>query len=64
MGRPAARVEFVIDAARLRVLDPGLSADNRDQMQSRMLGPEVLDVQRYAEIRFQSTAIERRTPEA
>jgi polyisoprenoid-binding protein YceI len=61
---PAARVEFVIDAARLRVLDPGLSADDRDQVQNRMLGPEVLDVRRYPEIRFQSTAIERRTPEA
>ena len=61
---PAARVEFVIDAARLRVLDPGLSADDRDQVQGRMLGPEVLDVHRYPEIRFQSTAIERRTPDA
>jgi polyisoprenoid-binding protein YceI len=60
---PAARVAFVIDAARLRVLDPGLSADAREQVQSRMLGAEVLDVLRYPEIRFQSTAIERRTPE-
>jgi polyisoprenoid-binding protein YceI len=60
---PAARVAFAIDSARLRVLDPGLSADAREQVQSRMLGPEVLDVQRYPEIRFQSSAIERRTPE-
>jgi polyisoprenoid-binding protein YceI len=60
---PASQVEFVIDATRFRVLDPGLSSDDRGQVQSRMLGPEVLDVQRYPQIRFQSTAIERRTAE-
>lgn len=61
---PASHIEFAIDASRLRVLDPGLSSDDRSQVQRRMLGDEVLDVQRYPEIRFHSTAIERRAPDA
>ena len=61
---PASHVEFAIDASRLRVLDPGLSSDDRSQVQRRMLGAEVLDVQRYPEIRFHSTSVERRAPDA
>jgi polyisoprenoid-binding protein YceI len=61
---PASHIEFAIDASRLRVLDPGLSSDDRGQVQSRMLGPEVLDVEHYPQIRFQSTAVERRTADA
>ena len=52
-------VQMVVDANRLRVLDPNLSARDRDQVQTRMFGTEVLDVSRFPEIRFQSTTIER-----
>jgi polyisoprenoid-binding protein YceI len=52
-------VELVIDVARMRVLDPGLSPRDRSDVQERMLGPEVLDAGRFPEIRFESTAVER-----
>jgi len=60
----SSHIEFVVDVARMRVLDPGLSSADRAQVQTRMLGAEVLDVRRYPAIRFQSTTIERRTAEA
>lgn len=52
------RVRLVIDADRLRVLDPHLSSDKRQQVQERMLGPEVLDVAHFPLISFESTAVE------
>lgn len=51
------RVQVVIDARRMRVLDASLSAKDRDQVQTRMLGPEVLDTDRFPQIRFHSTSI-------
>ena len=39
----------------MRVLDPQLSSDKRQQVQERMLGPEVLDSIRFPEITFEST---------
>ncbi|HEV8266692.1 MAG TPA: YceI family protein [Thermoanaerobaculia bacterium] len=50
-------VEITVDARRMTVLDPDLKPDKRDEVQKRMLGPEVLDVDRYKEIRFRSTAV-------
>jgi polyisoprenoid-binding protein YceI len=61
---PAARVQLVIDTARLRVVDPGLPPSDRDKVQTRMLGPEVLDVSRFPQIRFQSTAVDQVKPGA
>jgi hypothetical protein len=52
------RVELAIRAADLKVLDPGLSAERRGEVQTRMLGPEVLDVTRFPDISFTSTTIE------
>lgn len=40
-------VQVVIDARRMRVLDPGLSAKDRQDVQTRMLGSDVLDVTRF-----------------
>lgn len=54
---PAA-VRFSVGAGKLRVLDPELSADKRAEVQKTMEGPEVLDVARFPEIRFQSNGIE------
>ncbi len=53
----ARKVEFRIDARRLKVLDPQLAPDKRAEVQERMLGPEVLDVARYPEIVFHSTKV-------
>jgi polyisoprenoid-binding protein YceI len=49
----------VVDARRMRVVDPGLSAKDREEVQTRMLGPEVLDVNRFQWISFHSVAIQR-----
>lgn len=54
-----ARVSFVIESWKMKVLDPQLSSDKRRQVQERMLGPEVLDVERFPKITFESTKVER-----
>jgi polyisoprenoid-binding protein YceI len=53
----AKRVEFVVDSRKLVVLDPNLSADKRQQVQDRMLGPEVLDSSQFHEIRFTADSV-------
>jgi polyisoprenoid-binding protein YceI len=47
-------VHISVDARNLRVVDPDASANDRAQIQARMLGPEVLDASRFPEIRFDS----------
>jgi polyisoprenoid-binding protein YceI len=47
-------VDIAVDAAKLRVLDPKLSPQKRNDVQNNMVGPEVLDVARYPTIRFTS----------
>lgn len=54
-----AEVHIVVDAASFRVLDPAASAKNRAAVQMRMLGPDVLDVNRFPEILFDSESAER-----
>ncbi len=52
-------VALRVDARRLRVLDPELSAGQRAEVQKTMDGPQVLDSGRFPEISFQSTAVEK-----
>lgn len=59
INESASRVKFVVDAQRMRVLDPQLSADKRRQVQERMLGPKVLNVTRFPQISFESTNVQR-----
>ena len=54
-------VAFTIETARMRVVDPQLEPDKRQQVQERMLGPDVLDVAHFPKISFEST---RTTPSA
>lgn len=51
-------VELRADARSLRVRDPKASEKDRSKIQETMLGPEVLDSQRYPQILFRSTAVE------
>jgi polyisoprenoid-binding protein YceI len=51
-------IEVIVDAAKIKVLDPKLSPDRRSTVQSNMMGPQVLDVQKYPTIAFRSTKIE------
>ena len=53
-------VELRVEAAKMQVLDPKASGKDRAEIQKTMVGPEVLDTARYLEIRFQSTAVERK----
>ena len=55
-SRPA--VEMHVDARTLRVLDKDESEKDRAEVQKTMLGPEVLDSERYQEIVFKSTVVE------
>jgi hypothetical protein len=48
----AERVEIVVDSRKLVVLDPNLPPEKRQQVEERMLGPEVLDANQFHEIRF------------
>ena len=57
LGDGGKTIHIVVDASKMQVLDPHLSASRRAQVQSNMLGPQVLDVQRYPTIEFASTNI-------
>jgi len=50
-----------VRSADLRVRDPNLSEKRRDEVQMRMLGPEVLDAARYPMVTFESTSVEVKT---
>lgn len=50
-------VSLTVEAKSLEVLDPGESEKDRAQVQSTMLGEQILDVPRYPRIRFDSTGI-------
>jgi polyisoprenoid-binding protein YceI len=49
-------VELVIDARQLKVMDQELSDKDRNDVQQNMVGPKVLDVEHFPEIRFRSTS--------
>jgi polyisoprenoid-binding protein YceI len=51
-------VEFKVQSAQLKVLDPGASENERSQVQNTMLGPKVLDPEKFPEIDFHSTSID------
>ena len=54
---PEPAVEVTVDARQLKVLDPELAQAKREEVQKRTLGPEVLDVEKYPEIKFRSTKV-------
>src|SRR5258708_37818065 len=48
---------FTADAGSLRVIDPGESEKDRSEVQATMLGEHVLDVDRYPQMQFSSSAV-------
>lgn len=52
-------VELTVDARKLRVMDKEVSDKDRVEIQNTMLGPEVLDSEKYPEIHFRSTQVDR-----
>jgi polyisoprenoid-binding protein YceI len=57
LDEAARRVEVVVDSRKLVVLDPNLPPEKRQQVQERMLGPEVLDSNQFHEIRFRANNV-------
>jgi polyisoprenoid-binding protein YceI len=51
-------VELRVDARTLRVRDADASEKDRKEIQTTMLGPEVLDSERHQEIEFKSGTVE------
>jgi len=52
-------VQLRVDARKLRVVDKDISDKDRGEIQQTMLGPKVLYSERFAEILFRSTRVER-----
>ena len=51
-------VELTVDARGMRVMDKGISEKDRADIQQTMLGPKVLDSEKFPTIRFRSTRVE------
>ncbi len=51
-------VSITVLTKEMKVLDPEVSEKDRQEIQATMLGPKVLDAQKYPEIRFASTRVE------
>jgi polyisoprenoid-binding protein YceI len=51
-------VQLKVDARKLRVVDKDVSDKDCGEIQQTMLGPKVLDSERFPEIRFRSTRVE------
>jgi polyisoprenoid-binding protein YceI len=54
-----ASVEIAVDARKLRVVDKDSSTNEREKIQKTMHSSEVLDSEKFPEIRFGSTGVER-----
>jgi polyisoprenoid-binding protein YceI len=50
-------VSFLVETRSLRVLDPGESEKDRQEVQTTMLGEKVLDAAKYPRIQFASAAV-------
>ena len=58
VDQAAGHVSFAVDARRMKVLDPQMNPSRRQEVQQRMLGPEMLDTTRFPQIAFESTTVE------
>jgi polyisoprenoid-binding protein YceI len=54
----AMTVEIRVSTKQMKVVDPDVSDKDRMEIQTTMLGPKVLDAEKYPEIRFQSSHVE------
>ena len=59
----AMTVQITVATKQMKVADPDVSGKDRAEIQSTMLSPKVLDPEKYPEIRFTSSRIERTSPE-
>src|SRR3984893_1752457 len=54
-GNPS--VQLRVESGKMRVLDPEIAADKRAEIQHTMQSDAVLDVEKFPEISYQSTAV-------
>ena len=54
--------EIVVETSKMKVLDPEASEKERAEIQTTMLGPKVLNAEKFPEIRFKSSRIEQTSP--
>ena len=57
------RAEITVVTKEMKVTDPDVSEKDRAEIQSTMLGPKVLDQEKFPEIHFKSSRIEQTSPE-
>jgi polyisoprenoid-binding protein YceI len=50
-------VSFIVETASLKVIDPGESEKERNEVQATMLGDQVLDAGHYPQIKFSSSSV-------
>jgi polyisoprenoid-binding protein YceI len=55
--------EITVTTKEMKVTDPEVSEKDRAEIQSTMLGPKVLEAEKFAEIHFKSTRIEQTSPQ-
>lgn len=55
--------EITVVSKEMKVTDPEVSEKDRAEIQSTMLGPKVLDHEKYPEIHFKSSHIEQTSPQ-
>jgi polyisoprenoid-binding protein YceI len=55
--------EITVVTREMKVTDPDVSDKDRAEIQSTMLGPKVLDQEKYPEIRFKSSGIKQTSPQ-
>jgi polyisoprenoid-binding protein YceI len=55
--------EITVVTREMKVTDPDVSEKDRAEIQSTMLGPKVLDQEKYPEIHFKSSSIKQTSPQ-
>jgi YceI-like domain len=55
-------VEVVVLTRDIKVTDPEASESTRSEVQTTMLGPKVLDMEKYPEVHFKSSRVEQTSP--
>lgn len=57
LDEQAKTIEFAVKTSSLQVLDPNESEKNRKEIRATMLGPKLLEADRFPEITFRSTSV-------
>src|SRR5215472_7771764 len=63
VDRQRMSAEIVVATKDMRVVDPEASAKDRAEIQETMLGPKVLDSEKFREIRFQTSHVQEIGPQ-